>query len=198
MLPPRCRNCYMCPAMSLSAVTAYQSGLPLFSNDGRTLIGCAATANSCPALFPVYFQSAATPPVLQRCQAAIADGFTCSSVSAGFYPVQVTGVNNTIVGCQAASSACSSGQVTLSLTADGPAVGCSSSTSTCVDPNYPIGLYNGSTASGGRLVCCVPQQNAANCDSAFFGTYNAEVYGVAADPPGNVVGCMRSNLNTLW
>jgi hypothetical protein len=66
-----------------------------------------------------------------------------------------------------------------------------------VDPNYPIGLYDGSTASGRRLVRCVPQQNAANYDGAFFGMYNVEVYGVA-DPAGNVVGCMRSNINTLW
>jgi hypothetical protein len=124
-----------CPALSSSAVTAYQSGLPLFSNDGRTLIGCTVTSTSCPATFPVYFQSAATPPVIQRCQAAIADGFTCSTVSSCTYPVQVTGVNNTIVGCQAASCTCSNGHVTLSLTVDGPAVGCSSSTSACMDPN---------------------------------------------------------------
>jgi hypothetical protein len=106
-------------------------------------------------------------------------------------------VNNTIVGCQAASSTCTTGQVTLSVTADGPAVGCSSSITACADVNYPFGLYDQSTATGGRLVRCLPQQAAANCDGAFFGTYNVEVYGTA-DPPGNVIGCMKSNINTIW
>jgi hypothetical protein len=111
--------------------------------------------------------------------------------------VQIQGLNNTVVGCQAASSTCAANQVTLSLTVDGPAVGCAASTTACADANYPFGLYDGTMASGGKLVRCLPAQNAANCDGAIFGTYNVEVYGVS-DPPGNVIGCMKSNINTPW
>lgn len=185
------------PSLQFLTVTAYQSGLPLFSPDGTVLIGCAATTSYCPALFPIYFWSAASPPAVQRCQASIADGSTCASVSNGAFPVQIRSANNSVVGCQAASATCSSSQVTLSLTADGPAVGCASFSSACSDANYPFGLFDGAASNGGRLVRCLPQQNAANCDGAFFGTYNVEVYG-SADPSGNVIGCMKSNINTPW
>jgi hypothetical protein len=155
----------------------YTPGLPMFSPDGTTWMGCAASTIACPQEFPIYFQTADAPPVIMKCQASIAANSSCSAASNASNPVAIRNSNNTVLGCSGPALECTQGRLFLANSPDGPAVRCSNNFFNCTDPGFPFPLYDGATSSGGRVVRCLPPQAAANCDAAFFGNYTVEVTG---------------------
>ncbi|WIA34876.1 hypothetical protein OEZ86_013169 [Tetradesmus obliquus] len=156
---------------------AYTAGLPFTSPDGSTWTGCSSNSNACPPEFPLFFQNDASPPVIRKCQAALAPNVTCAAASNGTSPIALLNTNNTVIGCSGPALACNAGQLILATTAGGPPVGCSGNLFSCTDPGFPFPLYESSSSSGSRIARCLPPQAAASCDAApaIFGNYTVEV-----------------------